>query len=115
MAGLTAGDLDRRITIRTAQPVTSESGETVMDWAHAVETTIWAQWLPGSTREAYLAQRQLGSYIEGVYRIYHGAEFLADRTRIIGHDGRTYDTKPLVEMGRGDGWLVPVIARGEQP
>jgi len=113
MAGLNAGDLDREIVLQTASPVQSESGEVSMDWANATSETIWAEWIPGSTSEGYLQQRQIGSHIDGVYRIYYRDEPLPDRTRIIDDRGRIFDVKPAIEIERGVGWLVPVVARGE--
>lgn len=110
---LEPGDLDRRIVLQTAAAVQSDSGEVSFNWASAAMVNLWAQWLPASTREGFLAQRQIGSYIDGVYKIYFREEPLPDRCRILGHDGRIYDVKPAIEIGRGEGWMVPVVARGE--
>lgn len=112
MAGLNAGDLDREIVLQTASAVQSDSGEVTLDWDNATSETIWAEWLPGTTSESLLQQRQIGSYIDGVYRIYFRDEPLPDRTRILDR-GRIYDVKPAIEIERAVGWLVPVVARGE--
>lgn len=113
MSGLSAGWLDRDITLQTAQAVQSESGEVSFDWENATSEILPAQWVPASTREGYLAQRQIGSYIDGAYKIYYRTEPKPDESRIIGHDGRVYDIKPAIELGREEGWLVAVVARGE--
>ena len=113
--GLSAGELDREIVIQTASVIRdANTGAAAPDWDNPSEATIWAKWLPGSTRESFLAQRQVGSYIDGVYQVYDlDTRPDPDTSRIVGHDGRTYDLKPLVEIGRGEGLLLPVVARGE--
>lgn len=111
---INAGALDREIVLQTATTTQDQnSGEEVIDWDDHNET-IWAQWLPAGTREAWQAQQRLQSYVDGVYRIYYREPApTAAGSRIIGHDGRTYDIKPPIEIGRADGWDIPVVARGE--
>jgi len=119
MAGLSAGDLDRYITIqiatRSQDPVTNQD---VVEWA-TDEADVPAQWLPGGTREAWNAQQRIASYVDGVYRIRdRDPRPTPEDSRIIGHDGRTYDVKPYMEdvdFGRDEALLVPVVARGEEP
>ena len=113
VTGLSAGWMDRDITLQIAARLQSESGEVSFDWDNATSVALAAQWVPSSTREGYLAQRQIGSYIDGAYKIHYRTEPRPDESRIIGHDGRTYDVKPAIEIGREEGWLVPVVARGE--
>lgn len=105
------GDLDRRITLRTAVKTQDEDGAEIRTWGG--DDILWAQWFPGGTRETWQAQQRLGSYIDGVYRIYFRDEPKADLNQIIGHDGRTYDIKPCIEIGRREAWDVPVVAKGE--
>lgn len=113
MSGLSAGALDREIVLETAALIQSQSGEQTFDWDGGVATTVWAEWLPAGTREAWHAQSRLGSYVDGVFRIYDMTPRpVPDRTRIL-FDGRIFDVKPYVEEGRGEGLLVPVVARGE--
>lgn len=111
---INAGALDREIVLQTATKTQDvNSGEEVITWATS-PVTLWAQWLPAGTREAWRAQERLQSYIDGVYRIYYRDPApTAAGSRIIGHDGRTYDVKPPIEIGRAEGWDVPVVARGE--
>lgn len=113
MANLVAGDLDREIVIQKAPAVQSASGEHSYDWDNADEQTVWAQWLPAGTREAWLAQQRLESYVDGVFLIYDmDPRPTPYDTRIL-FDGRIFDVKPYVEIGRGDGLHIPVVARGE--
>lgn len=113
MANLNAGDLDREIVIQTAMAVQSESGEEVFDWPNAEEEQVWAQWFPAGTKEAWQAQQRLASYVDGVFLIYDmDTRPTPNNTRIL-FDGRVFDTKPYVEIGRHEGLHIPVVARGE--
>ncbi len=113
MAGLNAGDLDREITLQTAPYVTSETGEKTLDWASATDQIVWAQWVPTSTSEGYQSQHRLESLVDGVFRIYDmETRPTPDDTRIL-FDGRVFDIKPYVEIERGQGLEIAVIARGE--
>lgn len=113
MAGLNAGDLDVEITLKTAVTTQDpDNGEELTDW-DTLDQTLWAEWLPAGTREAWQAQQRLESYIEGVFRIYFmDPEPTPDKSRIV-FQGRTFDVKPVVEIGREEGLLVPVVAHGE--
>ncbi len=112
-AGLNAGDLDRDIVIQTATANQSASGEPVFDWADATEYHVAAQWLPEGTREAWLAQQRLESFVSGVFRIYDLSPRPGpDDSRIL-FDGKTYDIKPWVEIKRGTALEIAVVARGE--
>ncbi len=103
--------MDREIVLQTATAVQSASGDPVVTWGDDV--TIWAQWMPGGTREAWQAQQRLGSYVDGVFGIYDmETRPTPDATRIL-FDGRVFDVKPYIEIGRGEGLLIPVVARGE--
>lgn len=108
-----AGDLDREIVLHTATTSTdATSGQEIQDWEETA--TIWAQWIPGTSTEAWRA-RQIHSEIEGVYKVYWRDDITPEGSRILGHDGRTYDVKAPIEDGRGDMLLIPVVARGETP
>lgn len=111
--GLNAGDLDREILLQTAPVVQSASGEETFDWAHAISVRLWAQWLPAGTTEAWKAQQRLGSYVSGVFRIYDmDTRPSPENTRIL-FDGKAFDTKPYIEIDRGQGLDIAVVARGE--
>lgn len=110
-----AGLLDREITVQRAtdspDPVT---GQDVSTWVS--DLPIRAQWLPGGTREAWQAQQRLGTTIEGVYEVYDmDPRPTPDTAQILGHDGRMYDVVGVVEIGRNEGLLIAVVARGNQP
>lgn len=104
--------MDRRIRLETAPSVISDSGDEQLDWAHATVLYLWAEWLPAGTTEAYRAQQRLGSYVDGVFRIHdRSPRPTPNNTRII-FDGRIFDLKPYVELGRHDGLEIPVVASG---
>jgi len=108
------GLLDREIILQVAVLVQSTTGDPQYDWEHATSHHVWAQWLPGSTREAWEAQQRLASFVDGVYRIYYlDPEPTPENTRVIGHTGRVYDLRPPIEIGRRLGLDLPVVARGE--
>ena len=114
MPGLHVGDLDREIVIQTAPVVQSASGEERFDWDAAESTTVWAEWMPGGTTETYRAQQRLGSYIDGVFRIYECDPVPTPNDTRIVFDGRNYDIKPPYEdMTFPNALLIPVVARGE--
>ena len=116
MGGLSAGDLDREITIQTASYIQSTSGELIPSWDPdaIIETIVWAEWMPAGTSEAWKAQQRLGSYVDGVFKIYddQANRPTPDGSRIL-FDGRIFDVKPYIEVGRSEGLLIPVVARGE--
>lgn len=108
---LEAGLMDREIVLQTATKALSASGEEVLTWDDG--QTIWAQWLPAGTSEAWKAQQRLSSYVDGVFRIYDRATRpTPDASRIL-FDDRVFDVKPYIEIGRGEGLEIPVTAKGE--
>lgn len=111
--GLNAGDLDREIRLQTATRTQDpDSGEEVIDWDDIEEETLWAQWLPAGTREAYYAQQRLEAQIDGVYRIYYRTPKPdATLNRIVDDEGTVFDLKPPIEIERKEGWEIPVVAR----
>jgi head-tail adaptor len=113
MTGLDAGAMDRPLTLKTAVKTQhADTNEEVIDWDSADET-IWGQWLPGNTSEGYLAQKRLGAYIDGIFRIYYRETLpTPDASRIV-FKGRTFDVKGVTEIGREDGLELSVVARGE--
>jgi len=112
--GLNAGDLDREIVLQTATVTQDPStGEAVSDWDDIDEETLWAQWLPAGTTEAYRAQQRLGAYVDGVFRIYDRDPRPSPTTNRIVFDGRAFDLKPYVEIGRSEGLEIPAVARAD--
>lgn len=108
------GAMDREIVIQTAtRSQDATTGQDVLDWDAVADQPVWAQWLPGGTREQWQAQQRLGSYIEGVFRIYDIEDRpTPDLSRIL-FESRYYDVKGVVEIGRGEGLELSVVARGE--
>lgn len=113
MSGLDAGLMDREVVLKTAVKSQDEdTGEELIDWDQ-LDETLWAQWLPAGTREAFQAQERLGAYVDGVFRMYdHDPRPTPDASLIL-FDGRLYDVKGVVEIGRGEGIDVVAVARGE--
>lgn len=113
--GLNAGDMDREIVIQTAPSVQSASGESTFDWDNSDEETVFAEWLPAGTLEAWKAQQRLSSFVSGVFRIYdRDPRPTPDNTRIL-FDSKIFDIKPYIEIGRGEGLEIAVVAHGETP
>ncbi len=112
MGGLSAGDLDREVTLQVATFTPDTSGDPVPTWT-TEEANLPAQWLPGGTKEAWQAQQRLGSYVDGVFRIYDRDPRPTPDTHRIIFDGKTFDVKPSIEIGRSEGLEIPVVARGE--
>lgn len=113
-----AGNMDRVIDLQTATKTQDPvSGEEILIWT---SEQLPAQWLPAGSREAWQAQQRLASYIDGVFRIYdHVPRPTPDDCRILFEDPelsgviRTFDVKPPMEINRGEGLEIPVVARGE--
>lgn len=108
-----AGYMDREIVLQTATKTQDPvSGEELISWSGV---TVWAQWLPGGTREAWFAQQRLSAYVDGVFRIYdRQPRPTPEGSRIVFED-RVFDVKPPMEIGRGEGLEIPVVAHGERP
>lgn len=113
--GLEPGDLDRLIVLQTAATVQGTSGEVTYDWDNATSTNVWAQWLPAGTREAWQARERLAAYVDGVFHIYDRATRPSPEANRILFEGRVFDVKPWIEIGRREGLQIPVVARGEAP
>ena len=111
-AGYMRSEIVLQTATKTQDPV---SGEELITWSGV---TVWAQWLPSGTREAWFAQQRLSAYVDGVFRIYdRQPRPTPEGTRIVFED-RVYDVKPPLEIDRGEGCEgleIPVVAHGEAP
>lgn len=108
------GDRDREIVLQTATKTQdTNTGEELIDWDDVDEQTLFAQWLPGNTREAYFAQQRLQATIDGVFRLEPITRPSPANQRIV-MDDITYDIRGVSEIGRGEGWEVVVSARGDE-
>lgn len=113
--GLNAGQLDREIILQTARAVQSDSGEETFDWANAVSETIWAQWVGGGATEVWKAAQRLQAMVDGLFRVYDiDPRPSPHNTRIL-FDGKIYDLQGVMEIGRGEGLELIVVAHGETP
>lgn len=111
MSELNPGLLDREITIQVAtRTQDDETGEEVIAWAD--DQTLYAQWMPGNSREAYFAGQRLAAHVDGVFRVPPIDRPNPTTQRIV-FDDRTFDMKPPIEIGRGGGWEIPVVARAD--
>jgi head-tail adaptor len=114
MSRMNAGQRDREVTIQTATTTQdAETGEQLIDWDDIDEQVEMAQWFDGNTRETFYAQQRLAAHIEGIFRVAYIARPNPATQRIVDEDGRVFDIKPPVEVGRREGWDIPVVARGE--
>lgn len=110
---MNAGERDREITLQTATKTQdADTGEEVLDWDDVEELVLFAQWLPGHTREAYFARQRLAAHVDGVFRIEYIPRPSPAANRILFED-LAYDIKGVVEVGRHEGWEVAVEARAE--
>lgn len=110
---LNAGEMDREIVLQTATKTQDpSSGEELIDWDE-LDETIWAQWLPAGTRESWQAQQRLGSFVDGVFRIYDRSPRPTPADSRVVFEGREYDVKGVTEIGRGEGLELAVTARAD--
>lgn len=113
MPGLSSGDLDRDIVFQKAPIVRSDTGDVTYDWDHATCQTVAAKWVPASVQEGYLSQHRLESHVDGQFIVYDmDPRPTPNDTRIL-WDGRVFDIRPYVEIDRGQGLQIAVVARGE--
>jgi SPP1 family predicted phage head-tail adaptor len=96
-----AGKLDLEITLEFKSAGQSPSGEPTETWGSAL--TVWAAVRPLSGREYYAAlAAQIVAEETLVFSIRHRTDVRAGTARIQ-HQGRTYNIRRVVELGRSDG------------
>jgi SPP1 family predicted phage head-tail adaptor len=109
-----AGKLDRRVTFERATATqASPSGEQVLTWAE--ERSVWAQVEPLSGVELFRSQ-QLGAKVDTRFRIrWPGADagITPDETLRILYEGRYYDIRSVLELGRREGLEIMAEARAD--
>lgn len=102
------GAMREEIVLQTLTETQSPSGEPQETWPDG--DTVWAQWFPAGTKEAYLAQQRLEGTIEGVFRIYFRDDIDPATTRIYWPaKARTFDLKPLIDDGWREHLDLPVV------
>lgn len=110
MTALASGQMDRLIVLQTATKSQDEdTGEEILSWT---DEFLYAQWLPAGTTEAWRAQQRLESYVDGVFRIWDRTPRPTPDASQILFDGRVFDVKPYLEIGRGQALEIPVVAKG---
>jgi head-tail adaptor len=107
---LDVGLMDREIVLQTAtKSQDADTGEELLTWDAG--DTVFAQWLPAGTSEAWQAQQRIEAYVDGVLRIHdRDTRPTPDATRIV-WDGKIFDVKGVVEIQRGEGLDLVVVAR----
>lgn len=106
------GDNNRQIVLQTlTQSQNPDTGEPIIDWESGA-LTLWAEWMPGNSREAYFAQNRLGAHVDGVFRVAFISRPNPTTQRIL-WDGLIYDVHPAVEYGYRQGWEIPVTAKAD--
>ncbi len=109
-----AGQRDRLIHLQTAEKSQDATGQVLFTWPPngGTDQPLWAAWIPAATRETFSAE-QTYSYVDGAFEIPDIAPRPSpDATRIL-FEGRVFDLKPWIEIGRGRGLKIPVVAHGE--
>lgn len=108
---LSAGKLDRRVTILRAGGASTDSwGED--DPGADVETVRWASVRPAPGTERFAnAENAATAVMRFVFRWEAGLVEPTDRLR---HAGLTYDVKSVTEIGRREGIEVLAVARVEE-
>jgi SPP1 family predicted phage head-tail adaptor len=109
---VTAGKLDRRVTIRRASySQDSGSGEMLETWSNLAEA--WASWRRASARET-LAAAEVSAEVTDVFTM-RWSPVLASVTpkdRVL-YQGREYNVSEVAEVGRREGIMIRGAARAE--
>ncbi len=109
-----SGQRDRLIHLQTAEKSQDATGQVLLTWPPdaGIDQALWAAWIPEATRETYSTE-QTYTYVDGFFEIPDiDPRPSADGTRIL-FQGRIFDLKPYIEIGRGRGLKIPVVAHGE--
>jgi len=107
-----AGELDRRIEIRTAAVSTNELNEPVETWIPAV--TVKAKVMPISDGERFRAG-EVSAQITTRFLIRWSitTSEITPKDRIV-YGGKTFDIFHLKEIGRREGIEISAAARADQ-
>ena len=110
-ASINPGKLDRRVALRWPLPARSESGESADTWVDGA--TVWAQWLPASSRE-FMAAKARHAETTGIFRIRHRSDVTA-AWRLV-HSGDLFKLAgDPIEIGRREYLDLPVAALDQSP
>lgn len=105
---LAAGRLDRRVTIVRDGPATKDSmGEAIA--SAPIEVERWASVRPAPGTERFAnAENAASAPMRFVFRWEDDLVRATDRLR---HDGRTFDVKSVIEIGRREGLEILAVGR----
>jgi SPP1 family predicted phage head-tail adaptor len=108
---MSAGELDRRITIQRATVAYNEFNEPVQTWAHLV--TVSAMCRDASAAESYRAQ-EVGAEITARFTIRWSSDVkdVNPRDR-VSFEGREYNITGVRNVGRRLWREIDVVARAE--
>ena len=103
-----AGRLDRRIEIQVNSPTLNGVGEEIENWNTLYN--LWAEVIPVRGTERY-ASDQDAAVIEEKFKIRY-VTGVTPLNRIL-YNGKTYDIKGVLELGRREGLELHAKARAE--
>ena len=118
--GMAAGGMDRRIRIEG--PVEVDDGYNVVERFEVI-STVWASYRPSQGREAREALGQEAT-LPATFRlrwsrtmaVLLGPDGTRYRVRFpAGDDGRVFDIKSAVEVGRREGIEIQAVAGDDSP
>lgn len=105
-----AGRLDRRIAFQVAREDQSASGEVRLTFVDHAE--VWAERRSQAAREAFKSDQRYAE-VDEVFRIRYRTDVTPDAKMRIAFEGRAYDIKGVLEVGRREGLDVLATARAE--
>ena len=105
-----AGALDRRISIEKLEESTDEAGQPTSAWLPYLE--VWAAREPLAGKETFAAQ-QVKADADTGYRIRNPHVTVSPKWQRIVDQGRVYDIRSVLEIGRGEGLAIQAQARAE--
>lgn len=105
-----AGKMDRRITLQRKSSSGDSFGQPIETWADISGGTVWAEVSPVSGNERWLSQQMIAE-ADTLFRIRYMAG-LTPLDRVV-YDGRTYDVKSVIEIGRREGLDISAKTRAE--
>ena len=110
---MSAGELDRRITIRRAVLTPGDFNEPVPVWSDLV--TVWAS-VRDVTDVEQLRAQEVGASVSTRFKIRWSSDVAnVDPRDRIAYGGREYDITGVRELGRRRWLEISAVARAETP
>ena len=100
--------LDRRITIQRKTTTQNDFGEVVEAWV--LVATLWAERVQPKAWERFTAQQVMAEG-EEKFKIRYRTD-IGPLNRVI-FEGRTFDIKGVIEIGRREGLEITCVGRAE--